>query len=74
MMKMAAILLRNYLKNTSGKIILLVHDEVVVECSKKDVEQVKTLVEAAMNTAARYFCEKVPPPADAIIADCWYKP
>ena len=73
MMKMAAILLRKSLKS-SAKIILLVHDEVIVECDEKDSEDIKRQVEDCMRMAASFFCKSVPPPADAIIADCWYKP
>jgi DNA polymerase I-like protein with 3'-5' exonuclease and polymerase domains len=73
MMKMAAILLRDSLRNTSGKIVLLVHDEVLVECDKKDQNIVKQKVEESMSKAASFFCKQIQPPADAIINDCWYK-
>lgn len=73
MMKLAAIYLRIQLKGTSGQIVLLVHDEVVVECDEKDAEAIKLLVEDAMSMAASYFCNFVPPPADAIISSCWNK-
>lgn len=73
MMKLAAIYLRAKLKGTSGQIVLLIHDEVVVECDKKDAETIKVYVEEAMNQAAKLFCPSVPPPADAIISQCWNK-
>lgn len=73
MMKMAAVLLRDLLKNTSGRIVLLVHDEVIVECDEKEAPNIKLFVEQAMSKAASYFCSFVPPPADAIISKCWYK-
>lgn len=74
MMKLAAVNLRKSLKDTTGKIILLVHDEVLVECEEYESEKIKNLVEKALSEAAYFFCTSVPPPADAIIADCWYKP
>lgn len=73
MMKYAAILLRAALIGTSGKIVLLVHDEALVECDKEESEKIKSIVERCMSTAAKYFCPIVPPPAEAIVSNCWNK-
>lgn len=71
--KLAGILLRRNLKELDAKIVLLIHDEWVVECSIKDQEKVKEVVETSMREAADKFCKYVGIPADAITSTTWNK-
>lgn len=75
MSKFAGVLIREEsLKNKDlFKIILLIHDEWVVECLLKDSEIVKDIVERCMVKAANAFCRSVNIPADAIVSQKWNK-
>lgn len=72
--KLACVLLRRIqLQNHKFKILLLVHDEIVVECKEEDGEEVKLIVEACMKKAADRFCKSVGIQAEAIISKKWTK-
>ena len=71
--KLAGIILRKKLKGTNAKIVLLIHDEYVVECDEKEQTQVKFLVEESMRLAASTFCKSIPIPADACVTAVWNK-
>lgn len=75
MSKFAGVLIRKESQKNPGlfKILLLIHDEWVVECETKDAEQVKSIVEACMSKAAKAFCKSVQVPAEAIISHKWLK-
>lgn len=73
MSKLAGIYLRRCLRNTSAKILLLVHDEWVVECDEKDSAHVKKIVEQCMQRAAITVCPSIQVPAEALITLCWNK-
>ena len=51
--KLAMIKIYNALKNGGfkAKLIMQVHDELIIDCPENEVEQVKELVREAMNTA-----------------------
>lgn len=73
MSKLAGIYLKRRLKGTSAKILLLIHDEWVVECDQKEAQKVKGIVEQCMLRAAIVVCSSIQIPADAIITPCWNK-
>jgi DNA polymerase-1 len=73
MSKLAGVILRNKIKGSSAKILLLIHDEYVVECSKLEQEQIRLLVEESMRIAAKTLCKLVDIPADACITSVWNK-
>jgi len=53
------------------KIVNLVHDEILVECPKSMVEEVKEVLVDSMQEAGKPFCTIVPLKADAIHGDHW---
>lgn len=71
--KLAGIILRRKLKSSNAKIVLLIHDEYVVECDEKEQTHVKFLVEESMRLAASTFCKSIPIPADACVTGVWDK-
>lgn len=71
--KLAGILLRRKLKGTSARVLLLIHDEWVVECDEADSASVATVVEQCMKEAAEALCESITIPAEAVISNCWNK-
>lgn len=75
MSKLACILIRKALKraNLTAKLILMVHDEVVVECLKSEAQLVKHIVETSMLKASKMVLTTVEVPAEAIISQEWYK-
>lgn len=62
-------------RGTSARIILPVHDAVVVECDAGDIETVRTLVEQIMIQAVRSFYPQLCPRVDINASDptCWNK-
>ena len=52
-------------------IVLVVHDEIVVEVPEADAEFAATLVEAAMIEAGQVYLKRVPVVVDVNILDGW---
>lgn len=73
MSKLAGNYLRKALKNTNARVLLLIHDEWVVECDDSDVQMVKEIVEDCMTRAALILCPSVQIPAEVIISQYWNK-
>lgn len=71
-MKIAMIKVFNKIKSEGleAKIVLQVHDEMMIEVPKKEIEQVKTILKEAMETATEL---KVPLIAEISEADNWYE-
>ena len=55
------------------KVILLIHDEIVLECHKDIADDAKVFVEDCMREAFEYFVTVVPIKIDAKIKDAWSK-
>ncbi|MEA2204528.1 MAG: polymerase [Blastocatellia bacterium] len=72
-LKRALRLLREELKNTSGKIVNIIHDEIVVEALDSDAEEVARRVEHAMCAAGEEYLTTVPVKVETEIADEWVK-
>jgi DNA polymerase-1 len=66
-------LLHDSLRGTSGKLVNIVHDEVIVECDDTESTEIAKILENAMETAGKEFIKKVPIKVDAHIADEWTK-
>lgn len=64
-------ILPDLLKETSGKLIACIHDEIVVECCKDDGEMVQEILKTAMELAAKQYLKTVPVVAEAHIASSW---
>lgn len=71
--KQAGILLYNHPKRYLYKIILLVHDEWILECNEQDATKVKEILEECMLQASRMFCTHLDIPADGKITKLWLK-
>ena len=66
-------LLHDGIRGTSAKLVNIVHDEVILECSADEAESAVSLLEDAMCSAGEEFVKKVPVKVDAHIADEWAK-
>jgi DNA polymerase I-like protein with 3'-5' exonuclease and polymerase domains len=66
-------LLHDSLRGTSGKLVNIVHDEVMVECDAAEADAIATKLDAAMVAAGRDFVSRVPIKTDVHIADEWSK-
>lgn len=75
MSKLGCILIRKALKRAglSARLILMVHDEVVVECLRTEATLVKHIVETSMLKASKMVLKTVVVPAEGLISDEWYK-
>lgn len=65
--------LHEELRGTSGRLVNIIHDEVIVECDAADAEETKAKLERSMISAAEDFIKRVPIKVDANIADEWAK-
>lgn len=72
-LKRALRLLHNNLQGTSGKLVNIVHDEILVEANENEAENVLQILEKAMISAGEEFVKKVPIKVDAKISDAWEK-
>ncbi len=70
-MKIAMIKVYNEIKNKKlkSKIVLQVHDEMMIEVPKEEIEEVKQILKKSMETATKL---KVPLIADISVANDWY--
>ncbi|HEX6279542.1 MAG TPA: DNA polymerase [Pyrinomonadaceae bacterium] len=66
-------LLHDSLRGTSGKLVNIVHDEVMVECDAPEADSIAAKLDSAMVTAGRDFVGRVPIKTDVHIADEWSK-
>ncbi|MEO5858796.1 MAG: DNA polymerase [Pyrinomonadaceae bacterium] len=66
-------LLHDSLRGTSGKLVNIVHDEVMVECDANEADVIAIKLDEAMVVAGRDFVSRVPIKTDVHIADEWSK-
>jgi DNA polymerase-1 len=72
-LKRALRLLEDDLRDTSAKIVNIIHDEVVVEVDSHEAEEIARKVERAMCAAGREYLRTVPVKVETEIADEWVK-
>jgi DNA polymerase I len=72
-LKRALTLLHESLRETSGKLVNIVHDEIVVECDAAETEFVVEKLQGAMQKAGSEFIRRVPIKVDIHAADEWSK-
>ncbi|MBK8465471.1 MAG: hypothetical protein IPL32_06535 [Chloracidobacterium sp.] len=72
-LKRALRLLHDDIRETSAKLVNIVHDEIVVECDAADAEQTAKKLESAMLRAGEQYLSRVPVKVDVHIADEWAK-
>ena len=68
--KLAGIYLRDaQIKNPIFHILMLIHDEWVLECSENNAVEVAALLEECCIKASRVFCKNIDIPAKAVISE-----
>lgn len=72
-LKRALRFLHDDLRGTSGKLVNIVHDEIIVECDTTEAEMIVEKLGSAMQRAGREYVKRVPVKVDAHIADDWTK-
>ncbi len=72
-LKRALRLLHDSLSGTGGRLVNIVHDEIIVECDGSEAELTADKLEKAMCDAGEEFVKKVPVNVDVHIADEWRK-
>src|SRR5882762_1082841 len=72
-LKRALRLLNDELHHTSGQIVNIIHDEIVVEVDENESEDVARRVERAMVTAGEEYVQTVPVKVEFQIANEWAK-
>ena len=72
-LKRALRLLEDDLRNTSAKIVNIIHDEIVVEVDADEAEEIAGKVERAMCAAGQEYLRTVPVKVETEIADEWVK-
>ncbi len=72
-LKRALRLLHDDIRETSAKLVNIVHDEIIVECDSTEAEQTAKTLESAMLRAGEQFVAKVPIKVDIHISDEWCK-
>ena len=72
-LKRALRLLHDEISETSGKLVNIVHDEIVVESKEDEAEEIAARLENAMKSAAKEYVSKVPIKIDVEISSEWSK-
>ncbi len=72
-LKRALRLLHDKLRDTSARIVNIVHDEIVVETDAQDAEEIAKIVEETMCAAGAEYVTRVPVKVETEIADEWVK-
>jgi DNA polymerase-1 len=72
-LKRALRLLNDDLRGTSGRIVNIIHDEIVVEVDEGEAEDVAHRVERAMRAAGEEYVQSVPVKVEFHIATEWAK-
>ena len=72
-LKRALRLLHESLRGTSGRLVNIVHDEVIVECDATEAEHIAEKLNGSLCRAGEEFISKVPVKVDVHIADEWSK-
>lgn len=74
MSKLAGIFLRRQaIKTGLFDVLLLIHDEYMVECYERNAQKVANIVEECMLLASKYFLTRLSIPAEAKITKSWSK-
>ncbi len=72
-LKRALRLLHDSIRDTSVRLVNIVHDEIIVECDGSDAETAAMQLETAMVKAGEEYVKRVPIKVDVHIADEWTK-
>ncbi len=72
-LKRALRLLHDKLRDTSARLVNIVHDEIVVEADAAQADEMAKVVEAAMCAAGEEYVTRVPVKVETMVADEWVK-
>ena len=72
-LKRALRLLHEELRGTSGNLVNIVHDEVIVECDAAEADSIAEKLDRAMCQAGEEYVKTVPVKVDVHVADEWTK-
>jgi DNA polymerase-1 len=72
-LKRALRLLHDRLRDTTARIVNIVHDEIVVECDAAQAAEITKAVEGAMCEAGEEFVTRVPVKVESEVSDEWVK-
>lgn len=72
-LKRALAILHESLKGTSGRLVNIVHDEIVVECGESESDLVAERLRASMTSASEEFINRVPVVVDVSVSKEWSK-
>lgn len=72
-LKRSMYLMTKKFEGTSGKLVNIVHDETVTECSANEVEEVKKIVSECMMEAGEQVLSLLPCKVDIKVEDRWVK-
>ncbi len=72
-LKRAIRLLHDDIRDTSARLVNIVHDEIVVECDSANAEETAAILESAMIRAGQHYVTKVPVKVDVHTACDWAK-
>jgi DNA polymerase I-like protein with 3'-5' exonuclease and polymerase domains len=72
-LKRALRLLHDRLKETTARLVNIVHDEIVVEADADGAEEIARIVEEAMCAAGEEYVTRVPVKVETEVADEWVK-
>ena len=72
-LKRALRLLHDRLKETTARVVNIVHDEIVVETDASDAAEIARTVEEAMCAAGEEYVTRVPVKVETEVADEWVK-
>lgn len=72
-LKRALRLIHDELRGTSGKLVNIVHDEIVLECDQNDAAPISDRLKNAMVSAGREFVKAVPIDVNLAISPDWTK-
>lgn len=70
-LKFALVKIHKELEHTDAKVVLIIHDEIIVESSAEKAEEVKDIVVRCMKEAGQVLLKQVPVEVDAVIGDSW---
>ena len=72
-LKRALRLLKDELRDTSARIVNIIHDEIVVEVDEREANDIAQKVERTMCVAAEEYLKTVPVKVESQVASEWAK-
>lgn len=72
-LKLALRRLHDSLAETSGRLVNIVHDEIVIECDEHETDAVRNKLVTAMTAAGKEYLQRVPIEVEVRVAESWDK-